>query len=220
MKLAVLASGRGSNLGAILAASRSGELPEVALVLSDVPGCGALARARESGVAAAALEPSGFSTRLSYDEALVAQLRRAEADLICLAGYMKIVGRPVLDAFPGRVLNIHPSLLPAFPGLHAVRQAIERGVRLAGCTVHFVDAGTDTGPIIGQVAVPALPSDTEESLGARILEQEHRLYPQAISWVARGLVRCEERRGPGERAVRAVWLQPPEASGALPSPAL
>ncbi|HUB06807.1 MAG TPA: phosphoribosylglycinamide formyltransferase [Myxococcales bacterium] len=218
MKLGVLASGRGSNLGAILTAARAGTIPEVALVLSNVPSSGALERARAAGVPSAALEPSGFPSRPAYEEALLARLRSAGVELVCLAGYMKILGRPVLDAYAGRVLNIHPSLLPAFPGLHAQRQAIAAGVRVSGCTVHFVDAGTDTGPIIGQVAVPVLPGDTEESLSARILEQEHRLYPEAIAWVAQGRVRCETSAG--AQVARALWRDAPQAGGALPSPGL
>jgi phosphoribosylglycinamide formyltransferase-1 len=213
-KLGVLASGNGSNLGAILEATKRGELPEVALVLSDVPGCRALERAKAAGVATAALDPKSFAARLAFEESLLAQLRGAGVELVCLAGYMKILGKPVLEAFAGRILNIHPSLLPAFPGLHAQRQALARGVRLSGCTVHFVDAGTDTGPIVGQVAVPVLPRDTEETLSARILEQEHRLYPQAIRWVAEGRVRWEAGNP------SAVWADSPSAGGALPCPGL
>jgi phosphoribosylglycinamide formyltransferase-1 len=210
--LGVLASGNGSNLAAILDASQRSELPPVALVLSNLPGCRALERAKAAGVPAVAKDPKSFPTRLAFDEALLAELRRAGVELVCLAGYMKILGAPVLEAYPGRVLNIHPSLLPAFPGLHAQRQALERGVRISGCTVHFVDAGTDTGPIVGQVAVPVLPGDTEEALAARILEQEHRLYPRAIRWVAEGQVRLE--------GGRAVVTNSTAGSGNLSSPGL
>ncbi len=215
-KLGVLASGNGSNLGAILDACKRGELPEVALVLSDVPGCRALERASSAGVPSVALDLKSFAARLPFEEALLAQLRRAGVELVCLAGYMRLLGQPVLNAYAGRILNIHPSLLPAFPGLHAQRQALQRGVRLSGCTVHFVDAGMDTGPIVGQIAVPVLPEDSEETLSARILEQEHRLYPRAIRWVAEGRVRLE----PGSPV--AVWTGPPEvaAQGVLPSPGL
>jgi phosphoribosylglycinamide formyltransferase-1 len=215
-KLGVLASGNGSNLGAILEAVKRGELPEVALVLSDVPGCHALERAKAAGVTAVALDFKSFAARLPFDQAVLAQLKHAGVELVCLAGYMKLLGQPVLEAYAGRILNIHPSLLPAFPGLHAQRQALQRGVRLSGCTVHFVDAGLDSGPIVGQVAVPVLPGDTEEALSARILEQEHRLYPRAIRWVAEGRVRAE----PGSPVAR--WTGPPDVAGssALASPAL
>jgi phosphoribosylglycinamide formyltransferase-1 len=214
-KLGVLASGRGSNLAAILEASSQGELPGVALVLSDVPGCLALEKAQAAGVATLALDAKRFATRLAFEEELRSALGRAGVGLVCLAGYMKILGQPLLEGYAGRILNIHPSLLPAFPGLHAQRQALQRGVRVSGCTVHFVDAGTDTGPIVGQTAVPVLPRDTEETLSARILAQEHRLYPRAIRWVAEGRVRQE----PGNPV--AVWTggqggPPPGASLSSP----
>jgi phosphoribosylglycinamide formyltransferase-1 len=141
-------------------------------------------------------------------------VRGAGADLICLAGFMRLLTPALLTPFQGRVLNIHPSLLPAFPGLHAQRQALAGGVRVAGCSVHFVDAGTDTGAIIAQAAVPVLASDTEESLSERILAQEHRIYPAAVGWVSRGSVRLE-----GGRAVAAAGLWPAgAAAGVLTSP--
>ncbi len=198
IRLGVLASGGGTNLQAILdACGGRGASPridaEVALVLSNLPGAGALARAEKAGVAAELLPSKGVE-REAYDAMLVERLRRSAVDLVCLAGYMRLVSSVFLGAFgpaPSsngcpRVMNIHPGLLPSFPGLHAQRQALQYGVRVAGCTVHFVDGGCDTGPIIAQVAVPVLPGDTEESLSARILAEEHRLYPQAIHWFAQG----------------------------------
>ncbi len=210
MKLGVLVSGNGSNLGAILEASARKRLPDVALVLSNRPDCFALQRARQAGIPSAVVRPEDFSTRQAHDEAVASRLREAGVELVCLAGYLRMLGAPVLEPYAGRVLNIHPSLLPAFPGLHAQRQAIERGVRIAGCTVHFVDAGMDTGPIVAQAAVPVLPADGEGDLTARILAEEHRLYPAAIRWVADGRVRQEGQR--------AVWSRAPEASGSLWSP--
>ncbi len=198
IRLGVLASGGGTNLQAILDAC-AGRGPAsridaaVAVVLSNVPGAGALGRAERAGVPAELLPSKGVE-REAYDVALVERLRHHGVDLVCLAGYMRLVSAGFLEAFgpvPSshgcpRVMNIHPGLLPSFPGLHAQRQALQYGVRLAGCTVHFVDAGCDTGPIIAQAAVPVHPGDGEESLSARILAEEHRLYPQAIQWFAQG----------------------------------
>jgi phosphoribosylglycinamide formyltransferase-1 len=182
------------------AAERSA-LPPLGLVLSDRPGCPALVLAQEAGIPCVALSAKDFSGREEYDQALVAQLQKAGVELVCLAGFMRLLSPAALSAFPGRVLNIHPSLLPAFPGLHAQRQALEGGVLLAGCTVHFVDAGVDTGAILAQAAVPVLPGDDEESLATRILAREHQLYPAAIGWVAQGLARLE--------VGRVVWSMAP-----------
>ncbi len=210
-RIGVLVSGNGSNLDALLSASRRGDLPEIALVLANVAGCRALSRAEEARVPARFLDPRAAPSREAYDEALAAELGEARIDLVCLAGFMRLVGRPLLERFAGRVLNIHPSLLPAFPGLHAPRQAVAAGVRVSGCTVHFVDAGLDTGAVIAQAAVPVQLDDTEESLAARILEQEHRLFPAAAAWVARGEVALE--------AGRARWRSPPQrAEGAIACP--
>jgi phosphoribosylglycinamide formyltransferase-1 len=188
MSLAVFASGSGSNLQALLDAAARGSIPKIALVVANVP-CRALERASEAKVAARLIPHADFPSREAFDTALVAAVLEAGADLVCLAGFMRLLTPTFLTPFAGRVLNIHPSLLPAFPGMHAQRQALAAGVRLAGCTVHFVDAGTDTGPIVGQAAVPVLADDTEESLSGRILAQEHRLYPAAVAWVASGAVR-------------------------------
>jgi phosphoribosylglycinamide formyltransferase-1 len=193
IRLGVLASGGGTNLQAILDACGARRVDAtVAVVLSNVPGAGALARAEKAGVEALAIPSKGVADREAYDLQLVEALRARRVDLVCLAGYMRLVTPTFLRAFGPteatrgcpRVLNVHPGLLPSFPGLHAQKQAIDYGARFAGCTVHFVDEGTDTGPIVAQAIVPVLPGDTEASLGARILEQEHRLYPQAIDWFA------------------------------------
>ena len=185
IRLGVLASGSGSNLQAILDACASGRIPaRVAAVICNVPGAQALERAGKAGVPAVLLPHQGHARREDYDARLVEELRAREVGLVCLAGFMRIVTPVLLRSFPERVLNIHPSLLPAFPGMHAVRQALAAGVRLTGCTVHLVDEGTDSGPIVVQAAVPVLDGDTEEKLAARILVQEHRAYPRAIQLVA------------------------------------
>ena len=203
IRIGVLASGSGSNLQAILDACAEGRIDgAVAVVVSNLPEARALERARRAGVSAEVLPSRGASDRAAYDEALVAALRRHEVDLVCLAGYMRIVTPTFLAAFgpsPARngcpaVMNIHPALLPSFPGLHAQRQALAHGVRFSGCTVHFVDAGTDTGPIIVQAVVPVLPGDTEETLSARILAEEHRIYPEAVQWFAEGRLALDGRR--------------------------
>jgi phosphoribosylglycinamide formyltransferase-1 len=203
IRLGVLASGGGTNLQALLDACAARRIDaEVALVLSNLQGAGALERATRAGVPVACLPSKGVTDRAAYDAAVVERLVSAGVELVCLAGYMRLVTPGFLQAFgPSprsrgcpRVVNIHPALLPAFPGLHGPRQALTAGVRVAGCTVHFVDEGTDTGPIIAQAAVPVLDGDTEEALAARILEQEHRLYPQAIQWIAEGRLWLDGRR--------------------------
>jgi phosphoribosylglycinamide formyltransferase-1 len=195
MRLGVLASGSGSNLQAILDGCASGKIPaQVAVVICNVPGARALQRAEQAGVPAVLLDHRRHRTRDDYDWELIAALRKHEVDLVCLAGFMRLIGPALLDAFESRILNIHPSLLPAFPGMHAVRQALAAGVRVSGCTVHVVDQGTDTGPILIQAAVPVLEGDTEETLAARILVQEHRCYARAISLCAQGRVKIEARR--------------------------
>lgn len=186
-RVAVLASGRGSNLGALLDAERRGELgAEIALVASDRADAAALERARAAGKLAHVIDPGPSRSRLSPDaeRSLIDFLRDQRIDFIALAGFMRIVGRGLLAEFPDRVVNIHPSLLPAFPGLDAQRQAWEAGVRFAGCTVHFVNEAVDAGPIILQAVVPVLASDTPDTLAARILEREHEIYPRAIRIIA------------------------------------
>lgn len=187
LRLGVLASGRGSNLQALLDAQENGALRgRVAVVLSDRPDAAALDRARRHGVAAEYLDPESPRVRLTpeAEDRIVAALRRHSVNCVVLAGYFRIVGARLLEAFPNRVLNIHPSLLPAFPGLHAQRQALEYGVRVAGCTVHLVTTAVDAGPVLRQAAVPVLEKDDEESLSARILEAEHRLLVEAVNEVA------------------------------------
>lgn len=195
LRLGVLASGRGSNLQAIIDAIAVGRLPaKVVVVLSDKAGAAALERARRAGIPAEFADPAGFSAREAYDLALAGRLRSYNVELVVLAGFMRVLSPEFVRSFPDRIINIHPSLLPAFPGLHAQRQALEYGVRVSGCTVHFVDEGLDSGPIILQAAVPVLEGDSEESLAARILEQEHRLYPEAIRLFAEGRLRIQGRR--------------------------
>jgi phosphoribosylglycinamide formyltransferase 1 len=195
LALGVLASGRGSNLGAILdACARPGFPARVAVVVSDRERAPALERARAAGVEALWLNPKDFSDREAYDTALVRELQAREVGLVCQAGWMRILSPVYIRAFSGRAMNIHPSLLPAFPGLHPHRQALAHGVKVSGATVHFTDEGVDTGPIIVQAAVPVEPGDTEDTLAARILAVEHRLYPEAIRLFAEGRLTIAGRR--------------------------
>lgn len=195
MKVGVLVSGRGSNLEALLRAQQEGSLgAEIVLVLSDNPQAPALGKAKKYGVIAEALTPQEFKTREEYDQALVAKLKAHHVELVVLAGYMRLVTRRFLEAFPAKVINIHPSLLPAFPGLKAQEQAVEYGVKFSGCTVHFVDEGMDSGPIIAQAVVPVKPEDDGESLARRILAEEHRLLPQVVRLMALGKIRLEGRK--------------------------
>ncbi|NIQ01040.1 MAG: phosphoribosylglycinamide formyltransferase [Nitrospinaceae bacterium] len=180
-KLAVLVSGRGTNLQAIIDSIEKSELPAMlAVVVSDVEEAFALERARQHGIESVFLDPKAFSGKEAFDRALVERLREKSVDLVCLAGFMRLLGKPFLEAFPRKIINIHPSLLPAFPGLHPQRQALEHGVKFSGCTVHFVDEGVDSGPIILQSVVPVYDDDDVESLSQRILQEEHLLYPRAI----------------------------------------
>lgn len=195
LKIAVLASGSGSNLQAIIDEIQSGLLPaELVLVLSDKPQAYALQRAEAAGVATKVLLPEDFASREDYDAELVRLLKASGAEAVALAGYMRLVTPVLLQAFPQRVLNIHPALLPSFPGLHGQRQAFEYGVKVAGCTVHFVDEGMDSGPIILQAPVPVLEDDDAERLAVRILEQEHIIYPLALRLLAEGKLHIEGRR--------------------------
>jgi phosphoribosylglycinamide formyltransferase-1 len=190
-----MASGRGTNLQSILDAIAAGRLDaKIALVLSDREDAQALDRARAVGVPARHLNPKAFPTREAHDAAAADLLRGAGVELVALAGYMRLITRALLDAFPDRIINIHPSLLPAFTGLNAQRQALEYGVKLAGCTVHFVTEGVDSGAIILQAAVPVRDDDTEAALAERILAEEHRLLPEALQLYAEGRVSIEGRR--------------------------
>ena len=193
-RLAILLSGRGSNFEAIAdnAANRSLEA-DIAVVISNRPEARGLLVARARGIHTVALASRGMD-REAYDRALIEELRKYDVDLICLAGYMRMLSARFVRQFPNRILNIHPSLLPAFPGLDAQRQALDYGVKISGCTVHFVDEYLDAGPVLLQASVPVLDDDTVESLSARILVQEHRIYSEAIRIVLRGDCRIEGRR--------------------------
>lgn len=193
-RVGVLISGRGSNLQALLDAALAGRLGgEIVLVISNVATAAGLERARAAGVRTLVCDHRGGS-REEYDAGLLASLRQSSVDLVCLAGFMRRLSSAFVAAFPGRVLNVHPSLLPAFPGLDAQRQALEYGVRQSGATVHLVDEGLDSGPILLQEAVPVAEDDTVESLSARILEAEHRIYPRAVRLLLDGRCRLEGRR--------------------------
>lgn len=213
LRLGVLASGNGSNLQAIIDRCREGELPaEVVLVLSNKSQAGALTRARKAGIATLVIDHRDHPERTAFDQAMVAALRNAEVDLVVLAGFMRILTPVFLEAFPQRIMNIHPALLPAFPGIKAQRKALEYGVKIAGCTVHFVDPGVDSGPIIIQAAVPVLDDDDETTLSRRILEQEHRIYPEAIQLYAEGRLHIEGRHvriSPPQKPPLLALLNPP-----------
>ena len=194
-RIAVLISGRGSNLPSIVDAIGAGTLAAtVAVVISNKKDAAGLDRARQAGIDAVFLNPRDYSARGEYDAAIVELLRQRAVDLVCLAGFMRLIGRPLLEAFPGRILNVHPSLLPSFPGLDAQQQAVTHGVRVSGATVHFVTEELDGGPIVLQAAVPVMEDDTAETLAARILAEEHRLYPEAIGAVLDGNWRLDGRR--------------------------
>ncbi|HVL66638.1 MAG TPA: phosphoribosylglycinamide formyltransferase [Vicinamibacterales bacterium] len=199
----VLISGRGSNLQALIEAVADGRLrARLAVVISNRPDAAGLERAREAGIEAVVLSHGAFETRDAFDGALAAALKAREVDLVCLAGFMRLIGRPLLDAFPDAILNIHPSLLPAFPGVNAQAQALAYGVKVTGVTVHFVTPELDAGPIVLQTPVEVREDDDAESLAARILEQEHRLYPEAVRLVLSGGWRIV-----GRRFVRAADVQ-------------
>ncbi len=196
VKLGVLVSGRGSNLQAIIDNIENGSLSaEIAVVISDQADAYALERARTRLIPAIHLSAKGYKgKREEYDSLLVRELNNHEVDLVVLAGFMRIITKVLVHAFPNRIMNIHPALLPSFPGLHVQKAAIEHGVKFSGCTVHFVDEGMDTGPIIIQAVVPVLDHDTEDTLAARILKQEHKIYSRAIQLFAEGKLRVEGRR--------------------------
>ena len=194
LRIGVLASGGGTNLQAIIDRCQDGTLAaEMAVVITNNPGAGALDRASKAGIKTLCINHRGFSQREDFDSAVINALQENEVDLVVLAGFMRIITQTFIDAFPERIINIHPALLPAFPGLHVQQQAIDYGARFSGCTVHFVDGGVDTGPIIMQAVVPILPDDTADTLAARILEQEHQAYPRAIQLIAEGRVRVDGR---------------------------
>lgn len=195
LRIGVLASGRGSNFEALVEAVETGRVPAVvAALVTDRATAGALDIARGHGVEAQFIDPRQYPSREAHEKAVIAALDERGVGLVCLAGYMRILGATFVRHFEGRLLNIHPSLLPAFPGLHAQRQALEYGVKVAGATVHFVDEGTDTGPIVLQAAVLVLPGDTEETLSRRILAEEHRIYPEAVRLFAEARLTIDGRR--------------------------
>ncbi len=194
-KIAVLASGRGSNFEAITKAIKEGKIKaEVAVLIVDKRTAGAVKRAEKLGVNWIYVDPYSHPTREDYDRKIVSILNHLGVDLVCLAGYMKIVSRVFVDAFPNRIMNIHPTLLPSFPGLKPHRQALAYGVNISGATVHFVDKGVDTGPIIVQAAVPVSPDDDERTLSEKVLQLEHKIYPQAVKWFVDGRIEVEGRR--------------------------
>lgn len=194
VKIAVLVSGRGSNLQAIIDSIEKGYIKNAAInvVISNKANAYALERARIHGISTVFLDPGEYD-RAEYDKAILGILNQHDTDLLLLAGYFRLLGNEIIEAYRNRIMNIHPSLLPAFKGLHAQRQAFEYGVKVAGCTVHFVDEGLDSGPIILQKCVPVIPGDTEETLTNRILEQEHIIYPEAVKLFTEGKLKIEGR---------------------------
>jgi phosphoribosylglycinamide formyltransferase 1 len=194
-RIGVLISGRGSNLQALIDAIGDGRLDAtIAVVISNIEDAGGLERARRAGIEAIAVSHRGWPSRDDYDRALVRELRARDVGLVCLAGFMRVVGRPLIEAYANAILNIHPALLPSFPGTHAVRQAIDHGVQVSGVTVHLVNEELDAGPIVIQRAVPVLAGDTEETLAARILVEEHSAYPAAVQIVLDGRWSIQGRR--------------------------
>jgi len=194
-RIGVLLSGRGSNFEALADSARAGRIPnaEIAMAISNREDAAGILRAKERHIPARVIPSKGLQ-REAYDRLVAAALNEARVDLVCLAGFMRLLSPYFVSAFPGRILNIHPSLLPSFPGLEAQRQALDYGVKFSGCTVHFVDENLDAGPIVAQATVPIRPDDTEETLAARILKEEHRIYTEAVRLVLSGKFRIEGRR--------------------------
>ena len=210
-RIAILISGRGSNMVSLIEAARDPGFPgEIALVLSNRPDAGGLERARQAGIEALAVDHKAYSTREGFEQALDAALRERDIGFICLAGFMRVLTDWFVERWAGRMINIHPSLLPLFRGTHTHRRALEEGVLVHGCTVHFVVPELDAGPIVAQAAVPVVPGDTEDSLAARVLAQEHALYPQALRMICSGQARLDG----GRVAFAEGW----DAGGALRSP--
>ncbi len=195
LKIGVLASGRGSNFQAIIDEIEAGRLPaKIEILIVDNPHAYAIERAKKHGIPYLYINPKDFPNKEAFYEKIRDELLSKGVELVVLAGFMRIVKKPLLDAFPNRIMNIHPALLPSFPGLHGQKQAVDYGVRISGCTVHFVDEGVDTGPIIIQAAVPVHPDDTEETLSERILRLEHKIFPEAIRLFAEGRLQVEGRK--------------------------
>ena len=192
-RVVVFISGGGSNMLALLKATKAADYPaEIVGVISDKAEAGGLAKAAAEGIATFAFVRKEFASKEAHEEAILSQLEALSPDIICLAGYMRLLSGRFIQAYEGRIINIHPSLLPLFPGLHTHQRAIEVGMRIAGCTVHFVTEGMDEGPVIGQAAVPVLSDDTADSLAARVLTVEHQIYPQSLRLLAEGKVRMED----------------------------
>ncbi|OHC76025.1 MAG: phosphoribosylglycinamide formyltransferase [Rhodospirillales bacterium RIFCSPLOWO2_12_FULL_58_28] len=195
LRVGVLISGRGSNMRALIDAASAPDYPaEIVLVVSNVPGAGGLEYAKSAGIAVAVVNHKEFATREAFEEAVCRKLQEAEAELVCLAGFMRVLTEGMARRWRDRLINIHPSLLPAFTGLHVQERAVETGVRFSGCTVHFVRPAMDDGPIIAQACVPVFQSDSADDLTARILIQEHRIYPLAVKLIAEGRVRVVNER--------------------------
>jgi len=212
LKTAILISGRGSNMRALIEACRTPDADaEIALILANNPDAGGLAYAAAAGIPAAVVDHRTYPDRAAFDAELNRQLVQAGIEFVCLAGFMRLLTRGFIEAWRDRMINIHPSLLPAFPGLDTHRRALDAGVRFAGCTVHFVRYETDTGPIVVQAAVPVQADDTPESLAARVLTVEHQIYPQALGWIAAGRVRVVGERAviDGQGALEAIAINPP-----------
>ena len=204
LKTAILISGRGSNMQALIAACREPDAQaEIVLVLANNPDAPGLAHATAAGIPTAVVDHRSFADRGGFDAAVDSRLKAAGTQLVCLAGFMRLLTRGFVEAWRDRMINVHPSLLPAFPGLDTHRRAIEAGVRFAGCTVHYVRYETDTGPIVVQAAVPVRADDTPDTLAARVLVEEHRIYPQALRWIAAGRVHIQ-----GERAIVSAARSP------------
>lgn len=212
VRVGVLISGRGSNLASLIAAAAAPDYPaEIALAIANVPGAGGLEHAARAGIAATVIAHRDFTAKAEFEAALEARLQAAGIELLALAGFMRVLSPAFVARWRGRLINIHPSLLPAFPGLDTHQRALEAGVRLAGCTVHFVSEAVDGGAIIGQAAVPVRPDDDAASLAARVLAAEHRLYPACLALVARGEARLEQGR--------LAWSGPAPAEAMLANPA-
>src|SRR4030042_709314 len=195
LKLGILASGRGSNFQSIIDAINSGRVKaEIAVLITDNTSAFAIERAKKHGIEYLVIRPKEYAKRDDFFIKIAEELKKRDVGLVVLAGFMRIVGKPLIDAFPGMIMNIHPALLPSFPGLHGQKQAFEYGVKFSGFTVHFVDEGVDTGPIIIQSVVPVYDDDTAEILASRILTEEHRIYPQAIHFYAEGKLEIKDRK--------------------------
>ena len=207
LKIGVLASGRGSNFQAIIDSIETGHIQaRINVLITDNPKAFSIERAEKHGIESLVMRPKNYASRDEYFTEITAELKKRDVELVVLAGFMRIVGKPLLDAYPNSVMNIHPALLPSFPGLHGQKQANDYGVKISGCTVHFVDEGMDTGSIIIQAAVPVRDDDTEETLSERILKLEHKIFPEAIKLFAEGRLELHGRK---VRIKGTVFDEPP-----------